>query len=445
MIIGLPCIERGERWQFIAIVAFLFINSLVLESNEVIATSGFVSHVGVQHISWIWALDMLVVMLTAALYSLIVDRTNRVVLTMRLFGLFSLLYLGFYGLFQIENLAWLTYPLLTILNDQQWSLFGLLIWALASDTFSTAQSKRLFPLLAMSVIVGSIAGNSAVAGVSQLLQERGDWLLLFNAMLMGALALVVLWFQYRGKLIATVRAAGHTDHLLDILHEGFVFVQDVPMFRYLALAMIPAGLAYNTLEFHLLYTLSTMDAVMLQTTYGLFKSVTAVSLLLIQAFVTTRLLNHLGLRRIFVFLPIILLVGLSSALLLPAFAIFVANYLSRVTLQGIDEPARQTLKNLVPDERRGRVSAFLNGYLYPIGSILGCIQIGLIMQLVRHGTITATIGQWSYLTISILCMIFALWSALQICQHYDASLLNWRLDRRKRRSSIPNLDLLDKI
>ena len=109
-------------------VAFLLVNSLVLESNEVIATSGFVSHLGIEHIVWVWALDMGVVMLTAALYSVIVDRTNRIVLTIRLFSLFSVLYLAFFLLFQVEGVAWLAYPLLTILNDQQWSLFGLLIW-----------------------------------------------------------------------------------------------------------------------------------------------------------------------------------------------------------------------------------------------------------------------------------------------------------------------------
>lgn len=445
MTLGLSRIERDERWQFVVIVAFLLINSLVLESNEVIATSGFVSHVGVQHIVWVWALDMVVVMVTAALYSLIVDRVNRIALTMRLFTLFGFCYLAIYLLFQLETLTWLVYPLLTILNDQQWSLFGLLIWALASDIFSTAQSKRLFPLLAMAVIVGSIVGNSTVAAVSQLLHGRGDQLLLLNALLMTALALTLVLLQWCGKFEISVRPAGSDERLTDILREGFAFVQEVPLFRYLALAMIPLGLAYNTIEYHLLYTLSIMDAATLQTTYGVFKSVTAFSLLLIQALVTTRLINHFGLRRVFSFLPFILLIGLGSTLLLPAFAIFGANFLARVTLQGIDEPARQTLKNLVPDERRGRVSAFLNGYLYPTGSILGCIQIGLIMQLVSHGVISASLGQLSYLLISVLCLLFALWSAYQVYQHYDASLLNWRLDRRKRRRSIPNLDLLENL
>ena len=108
MTFGLPRIEQAERSQFTIIVAFLLINSLVLESNEVIATSGFVSHLGVEHIVWMWALDMGVVMLTAALYSVIVDRTNRVALAMRLFTLFSLLYLAFSLLFSQLFSWWLS-------------------------------------------------------------------------------------------------------------------------------------------------------------------------------------------------------------------------------------------------------------------------------------------------------------------------------------------------
>lgn len=442
MTFGLSHIEQHERWQFLVIGALLFINSLVLESNEVIATSGFVSHIGVQHIVWMWALDMSLVMVTAAFYSLVVDRTNRALLIKRLFFLFSILYLFFYLLFQVEQLAWLAYPLLTLLNDQQWSLFGLVIWALASDTFSTAQAKRLFPLLATSVIVGSIVGNSTVAMVAQLLDGQGDRLLLFNALLMAVLALCWMGFQSWGKLALSVRPSTDGGRATDILREGFAFVQEVPLFRYLALAMIPLGLGYNTIEYHLLSTLSTMEPAALQTTYGIFKSVTALSVLMIQAWVTTRLINIFELRRIFSLLPMVLLIGLGSTLLLPAFIIIGANYLTRVTLLGIDEPARQMLKNLVPDERRGRVSAFLNGYLYPFGSILGCLQIGLIVQLVHYGAITHLTGQWLYLLISAGCVAFALWAAYQIHQQYENSLLNWRLDRRKRRSSIPNLDLL---
>lgn len=445
MTIALPRIDQTERTRFAIIVAFLLINSLVLESNEVIATSGFVSHLGVEHIVWVWALDMGVVMLTAALYSMIVDRTNRVALAMRLFTLFSLLYLAFSLLFQVEGLAWLAYPLLTILNDQQWSLFGLLIWALASDIFSTAQSKRLFPLLAMAVIVGSIVGNGAVAIVSQFLQGRDDQLLIGNALLMAGLALGLFWFQRHGKFEAYVRPAVQEESVTTVLREGFVFVREVPIFRYLALAMIPLGLGFNTLEYYLLHTLSTMDIATLPTTYGSFKSMTAISLLLVQALVTTRLINHIGLQRVFVLLPIILLLGLGTMLLLPVLAIFGANYLVRVTLQGIDEPARQMVKNLAPDERRGRVGAFLNGYLYPIGAIVGCVQIGIVMELVRQSVISVSTGQWTNIMLSLCCVLFALWSTLQLHQQYDASLLNWRLDRRKRRSSIPNFDLLEKI
>ena len=120
---------------------------------------------------------------------------------------------------------------------------------------------------------------------------------------MSGLALTLAWFQWQGKFEISVRPALNDERLADILREGFAFVQEVPLFRYLAVAMIPLGLAYNTVEYHLLYTLSAMDAVTLQTTYGVFKSVTALSLLLIQALVTTRLVNHFGLRRVFSFLP----------------------------------------------------------------------------------------------------------------------------------------------
>ncbi len=46
-----------ERLRFTLLFALLFANALVLESNEIVATSGFVSDVGPGSLLWVWAID----------------------------------------------------------------------------------------------------------------------------------------------------------------------------------------------------------------------------------------------------------------------------------------------------------------------------------------------------------------------------------------------------
>ena len=99
----LPRVRAAEALRFGLIVALLFFNSVILESNEVIATSGFISNIGAQHVIWVWATDMLIVMVTTALYSTVVDRTNRTKLTTIMFALFGCLCILASGCFEIGD------------------------------------------------------------------------------------------------------------------------------------------------------------------------------------------------------------------------------------------------------------------------------------------------------------------------------------------------------
>lgn len=441
-------IEADEGYRFILIVALFFLNSVILESNEVIATSGFISNIGVQHVVWVWTVDMTIVMLTAALYSIVVDQTDRIRLTIWMFAGFGCGYFLLYKLFQLQHLTWLTYPLLTIINDQQWSLFGLLIWALATDAFNTAQAKRLFPLFAMAAMLGSVAGNASVAALPLILHTPGYVLLLVNAFLMVLLA-AAIWTAHASQAFSTtIRPTHHGSHqgarreenLRDIFTEGMGFIRDIPSFRYLAFAMIPLGLGLNALEFHFLSTIVSTDTATVQTVYGAFKVAMSVSILAIQALFVTKLVNEVGLRRIFMLMPMAQLIALLSVFALPLYGIFLGNYLARVTLVAVDEPARQMLFGLAPDERRGRVSAFMNGYLYPLGAIIGCLLIGTLMYLTQLNYLHLYQSQLIYLGTALIAVLVALWMVIQIHKSYDLSLLNWRLERRKRRSKIPSFE-----
>jgi hypothetical protein len=95
----------------------------------------------------------------------------------------------------------------------------------------------------------------------------------------------------------------------------------------------------------------------------------------------------------------------------------------------------------VPDERRGRVSAFLDGYLYQFGSIVSCGMVLAILAAVRRDSLAPQAGRALYHILAIACAVMALWAITRFRFHYDTSMLNWRLRRRRRRSVLKDLDL----
>jgi len=128
------------------------------------------------------------------------------------------------------------------------------------------------------------------------------------------------------------------------------------------------------------------------------------------------------------------------------------GYLSSATAQGVSRVAYDTLdlsnrkafQALVPNEKRGRVSMFIDAYLPSFGTIVG--------SLATFGIITAGLnGGWDrqnysqiYLGIGVVLSLIAFWAMLRVRNTYDESMLNWQLKRRTRGSS-GVLDKLDKL
>jgi ATP:ADP antiporter, AAA family len=436
---------KEERARFGVLAALLFLNAVVLESNEVVATSGFVSRVGVEGIPWVWAADMLVVILTCGAYSLVVDRTKRQWLGTWLLAIFGVLYVALYASFWLGIPDWIPYSLLTVLNDQQWMILPMLFWALANDVFSTSEAKRLFPILAMAGFAGGVVGNGLTAASARWVSdgERGSiQLLLWNAGLLLLAAAILLVGQ---RTIAfTARQSRVGESVRDTLAEGYAFVREVPSYRYLAIAMVLLAVGLNVIEYQLIAVAATSytPTSALETFYAAIRAIRICIMVVVQGVAAGWLLKRLGFESIFAIVPIALLFGIFMAFCWPAVAgLVVAEYVSRTALEGVDEPARRAFVGLVPDERRGRVSAFMDGYLYPVGSILSSCLIGVTLIAAGRNMISLESARIFYFAVALLCAATALYCIRQFHACYETSMLNWRLRRRHRGASLAKLDL----
>jgi AAA family ATP:ADP antiporter len=198
-------------------------------------------------------------------------------------------------------------------------------------------------------------------------------------------------------------------------------------------------------EFHFLAIISTdtsfSSASSFQTFYSLYNLGVTLMAIAIQTMLTGRLLNRIGLKNVFVIFPAILLAGISWILVFPTNLISVISGLAvpRLSRSTIDEPARKSFQALVPAERRGRVSMFMDSYLFAVGAIVGSLILGIVILLKSQ---LGSLHEYDiYLGIAAIATVITLWFAIQMRGAYDASLLNWRLKRRQRASGV--LDKLD--
>lgn len=429
-------LRPGEYRLVLVMGLLLFANSLALEISDVVAISGFLQNVGVPELLIVYIVDMLLIILTAGLQSLVVDRFQRVTLLRWMAIIIAAAYLLLRALFIIGSPEWLNYSLLYLLSDQQWLFFPLIFWVLANDTFDLSQAKRLFPLIASGGFVGQIVGLVIAGMVPTLMSSvhiSSVELLIFNAAIYGLTFLIVVF----GLRNIKVRATSH-EHtpVRETLLEGWGFVREVPSFRYLMLAAFTGAMVILILEYHFLVVSdAAFTGSSFQTFYSLYRIVGTIGAFIVQTFVTGRVLQRINLKNSFLVMPSVYAAASALTLALPGVASSTIGFVAaRLAKQTINETASKSLLALVPEERRGRVSFFMDSYLYASGIILGCLITGAIVVI---GTLSGSTNYaFAYLGVAVVASLVGIWAILQMRKVYDTSLFNWRLKRRQRGSKV---------
>ena len=428
----------GETGLVFVLGTILFVNYAAMGITKVISVSGFLSQVKDQYILLIWAVDMVLLILATGLQSLVIDRFDRV----KLIFVVLLIFAGLYALLPLAFLSkWIpasvSYTLIYLLNDQQWRFFPVVFWILVNDIFDPAAGRRLLPVIGVFAFVGTIVGLG-VAAVDAQLNFGPVRLLYLNALIFFA-GFAAGYFGLRKVKIVSATRTGIS--VKETFTEGWDFIKTVPAFAYLALGMLAAGAVMTVLLFNVLSDAKLDLGAGFQSFYANYNLLIAVGSIILQV-VAGRIIEKLGLKNSFLIQPFVMLIGSITNFFIPGYLSSAsAQGVARVGYDTLDQSNRKAFQALVPNEKRGRVSMFIDSYLPSLGTIIG--------SLVTFGIIAAGLGLgWKrdfyssfYLGLGVALAGLAVWAAFRVRATYDQSMLNWQLKRRTRGSS----GLLDKL
>ncbi|HEX2979090.1 MAG TPA: hypothetical protein VHO48_02390 [Anaerolineaceae bacterium] len=434
--------QAGEL-QIVLILGFLLLgNSLARQVSGIVGLSGFLSTSGVNSMLLVMGIDYLIVLLVSAIQSLVVDKFDRKKFLAGICLAFMLVFICVRLLFLFQAPEWLSYAIMYLVAEQQLIFFPLVFWVLANDICNMAQSKRLFPVISSWSFVGKLLGIAIAAASPTLFARLGiplEEILSLNA-LIYLVAFMLVIFGLKNREIRQTAQANET--VQETMHEGWDFVRNVPSFRYLVIAILALAICDTIVEFRFLVI--SDQAIPGQSAYQEFYSLyrlgaTLLSFLM-QTFFTSQIISRLNLKNVFFILPVVTLLGSVGMFVLPGLSVAVTAMVSlKLVRETIDESSRKSMEALVPEERRGRVSTFMDSYLPAIGTITSCLVTGIIVVI---GLGTGRDLHGLYLAVAIVGAIVAIWSISKMRACYDSSLLNWRLKRRQRGMSA---DILDKL
>ena len=431
-------IKSGEFGLVLTLGVILFINYATMGIAKVVSVSGFLSEVQDYYILLVWAGDMALLILATGLQSLIIDRFHRVTLLGGIILVLSVIYALLPLSFMLDGFPLeISYTLLYLLTDQQWLIFPLVFWALVNDLYSPAQGRRLLPIIGSFAFLGTITGLF----VAQLDTQYGFGtikLLFFNALVFLP-AWAIVYFVLRKSRVRQMKKDSAT--IRDVFSGGWDFIQSVPAFRYLSFIMIAAGVTLTILLYDTLSDASLYFGDNFQSFFALYSLAIAIISVFIQ-FLSGVIIEKFEIKNSFAFLPFTMLIGSVLSFFIPGvWGSAPAQGVTRITLDTVDQSNRKAYQALVPDEKRGRVSIFIDSYLPSLGTILGSLlAFGIISWGVSNG-VSREIYSSIYLALAIIGAVAAVVVFFLMRSVYDQSLLNWQMKRRSRGSSV--MDMLD--
>lgn len=429
---------RPEESSVVLILAFLLLsNSMARQISGIVAVSGFLEDGGVNQFLLVLGIDYAIVLLIGGIQSLIVDKFDRIRLMSALTFGFGLIFIILRLMFTFKLPGSILYAVLYIIAEQQFIFFPLFFWVLANDIFDAAQARRLFPFIASWSFIGKLLGSGVSYAFPSIFERLGvpsEDVLVVNALIYLIAYLAIVFGLNKVSVRKTVQKR---ETVQETLTEGYGFVKEVLSFRYLMLAIMMLAVVDTIIEFRFLVVTDTAFPTMDAYTrfYSAYRFGATLVSFALQSLLTSRIIEKAGLKNSLLIFPIVAFAGSLSLLAFPGLiTAIIAQVVVKLTRETVDDSSRKSVQALVPEERRGRVSIFMDSYLPAVGTILGCILAGIVVLSGLQFNIPSYF--YGYLVVAIIGAGLAILFTVLMRRVYEVSLLNWRLKRRQRGKSV---------
>jgi ATP:ADP antiporter, AAA family len=291
------------------------------------------------------------------------------------------------------------------------SVFNLFVvsmfWQMNVDLFSPEQGKRLFALIAAGATIGAIVGSSLTAILASYVSPM--FLLLGAALLLEVAVFAVGRLSRLSPTLHRQPTAGDTEAPIG----GSVFAGITHAFRSRYLVNVSLFLLLFAVTSTFLYfqqagivSRSFSDRGAQTAFFATVDLLVNVLTLVVQLFLTGRIILLIGVALTLGFLPALTIIGFGALALFPTIAaVAVFQVLRRASDYAIARPTREVLFTVVPREDRYKTKSFIDTVVYRTGDQVGAWLVALLRSTGLGTAGTAMVA----IPIAALWLVNALW------------------------------------
>lgn len=371
---GFFLIKEDELPQVGYFLLFFFLIGAGLALGRGTTDALFFKRYGIQYLPVMYLILAGLLMTVTMVYAAFADRlpAERLFKVFLVSGFFLLL--GHWALisFSVTEAAFPAYFLLyEVTSDLLVLHFSLYV----NQNFETLQAKRLLPLVFGGAQLGTIAGGVFLALTAPLVGVP-NILLIWSGLIVAALAAMLVHHRRHGVspyFRPGRKSAGEFRQCIGQITHGLKFAKQSDLVRYSSLALFFTAIMFYILSYSVnrVYAETFTTEESLTAFFGILSAATSALALLIQIFLTNKLLHRFGVRTVNLIFPITSIVSYGLLILsfsLPA-AIF-ASVNKDALMKAFRNPVRNLLFNALPNYMQGRARAMAAGLVLPVALAL---------------------------------------------------------------------------
>lgn len=331
---------------------------------------------GVANLQWLLLMTMLVLFAIAPIFGWVTTRfkTRQFLSYCTLF--FASHLVLFYFLFDVEQRsAWVTRAFFIWVNVFNMFIVSL-FWSFMNDVFSRGQAKRLFAFIAAGGTAGAISGPIITSSLVETLGLAP--LLLISASVLALSVVAITWLtQWENTEFEALGSASVDTHrvqdkaLKGGIWDGFLLIIRSPYLSGICLFIVLYAISITFVEIQ--------QAEIIERSYDnpaqrtkLFSMVdfsVNVLTLIIQLFITSRLIQTLGFRSTLLLVPVGITIGFGLMASMPMLSVMIGiEIFRRAGDYSIMKPAREMLFSVVSREEKYKAKNFIDTAILRTGN-----------------------------------------------------------------------------
>jgi ATP:ADP antiporter, AAA family len=360
---------------------------------------------GVRGVPWLFTVTFLVMLVAVPAFSALVSRWPRQRVLPLVYRFFLLHLLVFFGVLRLgmdrDAVARVFFVWVSVYNLFVVSVF----WTFMADLFVNEQGRRLFGFIAAGGTTGMLVGPFLVSVLAEPLGATN--LMLITAALLEVSARCVRRLSQQVAAVPS-RSDSSSTPVGGGMFDGVRLLFASPLLRGLALQMLLYA-ATSTFLYYQQVHIVDREASGANARAAAFAQIdfwVQVLTLVLQVFVTGRLIHRFGLSAALAVAPLLTALGFAGLALLPGMSVLIAfKSLRNASHYALERPGREILFTGVDRETKYKSKGFIDtvvyrgsdsvsSWMYQGLDVLGLGTMGLALSAVPVACLWLTVSLW---------------------------------------------------